>query len=237
MTIPFNSDKGILQILLERILSAFPADFDKIVVATTTSPNDDEIEEICHRLSVKCFRGSENDVLDRFISAAKTFGASKVVRVCADNVFLDVEELRDLYNRLKNSDRDYESYQTSDGTPSIRTHYGFWAEGAALNALEKAKELTEEPFYHEHVTNFIYGNPDLFKINLKPLAKIYPTIESYPYLRLTVDTRDDFDISRKIYNYFIENDKAITVNNLLSYIDSHAELTDKMKEIINQNKK
>lgn len=233
----FYSGKGILEIIMENIKKVFPNNLDNIVVATTEKHNDDKIEKVCQKCGVKCFRGDEDDVLSRFIGAAKKFGADKIIRVCADNVFLDTEELVNLYHRLENSDADYVSYKTTEGKPSILTHYGFWAEGVTLNALEKIDEATKEPLYHEHVTNYIYTHPEDFKIELKLISELNSSVESIKNLRLTIDTLSDFNICQRIYEYFVYNNLQTTLSNILKYIDSHPEILQEMELNINRNQK
>lgn len=237
MLMPFHEGKGILQILLERIRSAFPEGFDRITVATTTSPGDDRIAELCAGTGFRCFRGSESDVLERFIGAAEEAGADRIIRVCADNVFLDTPALRSLYDRMERGVADYASFRTSDGVPSIRTHYGFWAEGVTLDALRRVRRATDEALYHEHVTNYIYTHPEDFTIDLRPISETIPDIESYPDLRLTIDTLEDFDISREIYATLSAAGREITTPDILRYLDSRPEFFGRMKTIINQNTK
>ena len=232
---PFYQECGILEILLERIRAAFPDDFENLIVATTTSRGDDRIEALCRRIGIKCFRGSESDVLSRFVEAAHIYHADKIIRICADNVFLDVDLLKELYNRLTDSDYDYVSYCTSEGLPSIKTHYGFWAEGAKVSALEKVMNETSESIYHEHVTIYLYTHPEEYSINLKPISETIEDIESYPNLRLTIDTIDDFQISQEVYAYLISNHIPITSQNILEYPKKRPELFERMQTIINQN--
>lgn len=237
MLMPFADGKGILEILLDRIKGAFPPGFDKLVVATTTQPGDDRIAALCRRMGVSCFRGSEDDVLQRFIGAAERFGATRIIRVCADNVFLDVDQLAALYKRLEASGNDYEAYRTADGTPSIKTHYGFWAEGTTLDALKRVRALTDEKLYHEHVTNYIYTHPELFKVALTPLAEVAPGIEEARGLRLTIDTAEDFDISREVYAHLVGQGIATSPANIITYLAQRPDLYERMTAVIKQNSK
>ena len=82
MILPFYGNDGILSILLSRLTQCKLA--DSIIVATTSSSPDDAICDLVREHRVKCFRGDENDVLDRFIQAARYYGISKIIRICAD---------------------------------------------------------------------------------------------------------------------------------------------------------
>ena len=134
MILPFYGNDGILSILLSRLTQCKLA--DSIIVATTSSSPDDAICDLVREHRVKCFRGDENDVLDRFIQAARYYGISKIIRICADNPFLDIESLDSLILASENIDADYVSFCTSNHTPTIKTHFGFWAEYVTLAASQ-----------------------------------------------------------------------------------------------------
>ena len=175
------------------------------------------------------------DVLDRFIGAARSVGANKVIRVCADNVFLDMKSLRFLYETFHADRRhDYMSFRKSDGTPSIKTHYGFWAEAVTLDALEKVARATDDPLYHEHVTNYIYSHPDMFGCCLH---QIDPEVESHEDLRLTMDTPEDYSLQRELYAALGGDERQIEPEALIKYLDMHRELYTTMRRNIESNSK
>lgn len=239
MLMPFHDGESVLRILLRRLVEAKAnlrvAD---VVVATTSNPKDDAIVALCDSLGVKTYRGSESDVLQRFIDAAKFFHATEIIRVCADNVFLDVEALGVLARMLETSELDYVSFRTSEGKPSILTHYGFWAEGVKLSALEKAARMTDESLYHEHVTNYIYNSRELFRIALSPIEEAVPGIEAHPDLRLTMDTMDDFLTQQIIYKALSERGQALTPRNIIAFLDSERpDLYETMRNNIMKNTK
>ena len=83
MLMPIIDDKGPLQLMLERVSGS--EKISETIVATSVSQIDDQIAELCEGLQENCFRGSEEDVLDRFYSAAKEFGpADIIVRLTGD---------------------------------------------------------------------------------------------------------------------------------------------------------
>lgn len=237
MLMPFYGYKGILEILLTRIRQTFPPDFENIVVATTNKQNDDRIEQLCAQMCIKCYRGDENDVLGRFIAAAEKVGAHKILRVCGDNVFLDSQALLSLYERFDNSSYNYMSFITCRGIPSIKTHYGFWAEAVTLDSLRTVAIKTSEKLYHEHVTNYIYTHPEYFNLHFIPISSTIQNIESYKNLRLTIDTATDFKISQQVYGDLMDNNLEITTENILRYLEAHPYLFDLMKKVINENSK
>lgn len=232
MILPFYENEGIFSLLLKKLTSSF--DKNDIILATSLNENNDVLVEIAKHHGVNYYRGSENDVLQRFIDAAKEFDAENIIRVCADNPFLDVFYIELLIEKFENFNCDYLSYVTSDGTPSIKTHYGFWAEAVKLSALEKVRELTDESLYHEHVTNFIYANREIFDVNF---FKIIPEIDRHKDIRLTIDTQVDFDIQKEIYarlNSYIPN---FTSLNVIDFLEDNPHYLEIMKNEILKNQK
>ena len=232
MILPFYEGEGIFSLLLKKLTSTF--DKKDIILATSDNENNDVLVEIAKGYGINHFRGSENDVLQRFIDAANEFKADKIIRVCADNPFLDVFYIKLLLEKFEQFNCDYLSYITSDGTPSIKTHYGFWAEAVKLSALEKVKSLTDENIYHEHVTNFIYANRNLFDVNF---FEIIPEIDRHKDIRLTIDTQVDFDIQKEIYsklNNYIPN---FTSLNVVDFLEDNPHYLDIMKNEILKNQK
>ena len=75
--------------------------------------------------------------MNRFISAAEQYNAQKIIRVCSDNPFLDINSIKKLIETInENPSADYISFNIN-GIPSIKTHYGFWTEYVTLNTLKK----------------------------------------------------------------------------------------------------
>jgi spore coat polysaccharide biosynthesis protein SpsF len=228
--LPFYQEQSILDLLLEKVKKlGFP-----VVLATTINPSDDRICALAAKHDVSVFRGSENDVLDRFIQAARKSGFSKIIRVCADNPFLDLAGMQNLIAEFEKSDADYLSFQLAGNKPSILTHFGFWTEAVCLDALEKAQQLTSEKLYHEHVTNFIYGNPELFNVQFIPAD---PLVFSRTDIRMTLDTPEDFEIQQKIFATISKENPNFGIPEIVSWLDRHPEILELMKREILKNQK
>lgn len=232
MVRPFYNGECIFSLLIERILESF--NNEQIILATSIDNGNDILADISKSHGIHCFRGDENDVLRRFIQAAQTFKASKIIRVCADNPFLDMPSLLNLYDKFNKSDFDYMAYATSDKVPTIKTHYGFWAEAVNLATLMKISSLTDEKLYHEHVTNYIYTHPDLFNINY---ITIPYDIETHDRLRLTIDTQEDFDIQKSIFENVFSSNPHFTAKEVCNYVDKNPFYYSAMANEIVKNKK
>lgn len=231
MVLPFYQDSGVLELIVNKIkrsINEYP-----IVIATTTNPNDDEIVEVANKCFVSYFRGSENNVLSRFIECSNKNNFNKIIRICADNPFIDIEGLKQLINEFDKSDVDYCSYKTSKGIPSILTHFGFWCEAVTLSALETTSKLTNDSLYLEHVTNFIYTNPNLFKLSFLPIVE---KVEQREDVRMTLDTEQDFNLLKTIYSKCIE-ENIHTIEDIISFVSGNKEWVYLMKQQIDANTK
>jgi spore coat polysaccharide biosynthesis protein SpsF len=230
--LPFSKEKNILQIIIEKLKKSIH--HLPIVVATSTSSGDDKIESLAKSENVNCFRGDEDDVLNRFISCAKENSFDKVVRVCADNPFLDVELMDELISKSAEIDFDYYSFLVADNLPAIKTHWGIFTEMVALESLEKVNSLTNEKLYHEHVTNFIYGNPLIFKVYWeKAPSNVYGITD----IRFTIDTPEDFGIIQRIWTVLEERGNTANFRGALKVLDEFPDLKKSMHEQIIANSK
>jgi spore coat polysaccharide biosynthesis protein SpsF len=228
--LPFWNDKTIMDILIEK-LSVFDL---PIILATSTKNDNDMLAELAAAKGIALYRGSEKDVLLRFVEAAKTFGIKNIIRICADNPFLDIKEMRKLIDfTSQNPNYDYVSFDIN-GSPSIKTHLGFWAEYASFKALEKIMSLTNDDIYHEHVTNYIYEHPNLFGIHLlKPNSKVIKREN----IRMTLDTAKDFENLSQIYQSLREKYKDFGIDEIIDYLDNNPVYIAEMEKQINENKK
>lgn len=228
---PFFRDDLLIDIILKKFL-AYKNDYS-IVLATTVNKHDDRLVEVCAKYPIHIFRGSEEDVMDRFIKASETFKLETIIRVCSDNPFFDVSGTLNLLNFFE-SKYDYVSYKMDDGRPTIKSHLGFWGEVVSHKALVSAHTLTSDPHYLQHVTNYIYEHPDAFELNL---IKSPGSIGEAEHIRLTLDTAKDYELQKEIYGEMNMANIAITPQNILEYINPKPELMRQMKAQIKINSK
>ena len=221
-------NEPVLLFLLKRIQES--VDFP-LIVATSTSAGDDELCDLLQENGITYFRGSELNVLERFIGAAEAIEVTDIIRVCSDNPFLDMQYLEKLIRVWKeDSSADYISYAIN-GAPVILTHLGVFAEIVKLDALKRVQELfPENALFKEHVTNGIYKNEEMFRVRLLEIA---PELGDTTNVRLTMDTADDYEriafISRACQEYSIAS--------ILQFLRQHPELKESMAGTIMQNSK
>jgi spore coat polysaccharide biosynthesis protein SpsF len=224
---PFFGSMSILEIIISNAKKSryqWP-----VWVATSTNAKDDSIEDLCKKMDVNCFRGPEDDVLKRFIDLAEKVDADTVIRICADNPFLNIDLIDSLIEQhLVKPNADYISYFTPDNTPTIKTHWGLFAELVSAKALKMIDQKTHEKIFREHVTNFIYTHPQSFNIVKLPLPQFMQGKEG---LRFTVDNPDDFNAMKALYQRFFPN---FNLPEIISYVESQPDILRGMKENINK---
>lgn len=165
---------------------------DRIVLATSDLKRDDDLVELAERVGINVYRGSEADVLERFAAAAKLYDADFIVRVCADNPFVDPCEIDRLIQFFQNNRCDYAcNHQARLGNQYAD---GFGAEILSAPLLHHLADLALESTYREHVTSYLWDNAKIF--NLQSVES--PPDLSYPELRFDIDTLEDYESMQKL---------------------------------------
>ena len=222
--------------ILDVILAKFNRVGLPVVVATSTNEKDDAIATFCKERAVRCFRGPEQDVLSRFVDCAQYYRIPEIIRVCSDNPFLSEKELFRLAETASVTTCDYMSFDVG-GVPSIKTHFGFWAEYVTLGTLRKVSQLVPpRSVYREHVTNYIYTHDGLFRIKW---LNTPADLSSRQDVRLTIDTPADFRNVSALYARLTEynNDNEADIPQVLSFLDSHPRFKQVMSAEIMKNSK
>jgi spore coat polysaccharide biosynthesis protein SpsF (cytidylyltransferase family) len=211
-TLAIINGKPLLLHIIERVKRSEV--LDDIIIATTRLSDDDVIEKIAKENHVPCFRGSTNDVLDRFFQAAKKYNATVIVRITADDPFKDPEIIdKHIRYLLEHPDLDYVSNTLRPTYPE-----GLDIEVFSFQALEKTWRSATLSSEHEHVTPFIWKNPDLFKsTNLE-----YETdLSGY---RWTLDYNDDLEFTRAVYEK-LGNMEIFHMQDILDLLKKHPHIS------------
>lgn len=161
---------------------------DDIIIATTTNIKDDKIEKWCREKGIKCFRGSEDDVLKRYYSAATIFPSDVIVRVTADDPFKEPSVIDEVVSKLINGNYDL---TTNNFPPSFPE--GLDCEAFSFDVLRTMEEATQDAFEREHVTQYVYHNSDKFKIGNVSCGQ---QLSSY---RWTIDNEEDYEMVKAVY--------------------------------------
>lgn len=219
--INFHEDKSILDILIEKLKSKFSN--YPIILASSVNENDKILLNFAVKYDIDFYQGSEDNVLSRFVEVGLNNGLTHLVRICSDNPFLHIDSISNLIKELDDSKIDYLSYSNHLDIPVIKTHIGLFAEIVSLKALVKASDLQNESIYQEHVTNFIYTNPQIFNVKLLDSP---PEVYLRDDIRLTLDDKEDFDNLASLYESTNGNQDNISF--LIDFIDSNEKYKVKM---------
>ncbi|MDF2636161.1 MAG: acylneuraminate cytidylyltransferase [Pelosinus sp.] len=191
--------KPLLEYQIERLRRIEAA--DEIVIATTTNDTDQPIVDLCNRLGVSYFRGSEEDVLARYHEAAEKYNADIVVRITSDCPVIDPTVCEDaISDFIKNQDQ-YD-YVRLEQYPR-----GLDVEVFSFKVLDECfRESTDKPD-REHVTPFIYRHPKRYRL------KSITCDEDYSHHRWTVDTPEDLELITRII------EELYPINQKFNYVD------------------
>lgn len=178
-------DRSVLDLMLNRLRRA---ELDAVVVATSDTDQDDAIERACDDLDVVCVRGSESDVLGRFMTAMDRFNTDDVVRITADCPFIDPAIVDEAVRLHRREGADYTS------NTLVRTYPdGLDVEVLRAPVLEVAAREAQQTDEREHVTPFVYRQPQRFAI--RQLTSGQPR---FGRERWTLDTVEDLARLRDI---------------------------------------
>ncbi len=173
-------DRTLLDHIIDRLKEL--TEEASIVIATSDLPGDDAVEQFCREKGVLCFRGSESNVLSRYYECAVKYGFSDIVRLTADNPFVDAEEVGRLIAYHKECGNEFtESFS--------QLPIGVGAEIFSFAALKEDMEKASMPHHFEHVDEYILENMEKFKTGVLQV----PESKHMPDVRLTVDTQEDYE--------------------------------------------
>lgn len=183
----------------------------KLYLLTTTSARDDKIIKFAEKEHIRHFRGSEHDVLDRFVRAARCFDVDDVVRLTGDCPFLSMDVLTENIRAYYRAGRP--DYFFVRGYPN-----GIGAvEVMSKKALELCHKRARGTYYREHVVTYLEDHPKSFRLVIRRAPASY----FWPNLRLTLDEPADLHLLRKVY---AELDGHTGMRNIFRLFRSRPEL-------------
>ncbi len=168
---------------------------DGVIVATSVDPADDILVQRCRDLGIAVVRGSENDVLSRYTLAAEKYRCETVVRITSDCPLIDPAIVDHVVHEVtENPGVQY----ACNFFPQRLFPRGLDAEALTVRTLQQINAEATTARHREHVTLKIYENPSRF--NIASISNRY----DHSHLRWTVDTEQDLDLVRTVYEHFAE---------------------------------
>ena len=207
-------NKTFLEILIKRLQKSKV--INKIIVATSRNPLDEKIIKICKKLNIFCYRGSEQDVIDRYYKVSKLFKAQNIIRITADCPLIDSAVVDQVTKKFFAHDADYATNTMPATFPdgldveifNFKSLYSAW------KASRKIKR------FKEHVTTHIRENKKLKRIN-------YKYKKDYSFIRLTLDDPTDLRVICNVLNSF---------SNIYNFgVEKIIQLYKKNKSLFNEN--
>jgi len=222
-TLELIEERPLLYHVIERIKSC--QKIHKIVIATSTNKKDDVIENFANENDIELFRGSEEDVLDRFYQTAKKFNAALIVRVTADDPFKDPNITDRIVSELINNKKlDYVSNTVKPTFPE-----GIDIEAFRFKALETAWKEAKTKEEREHVTPYIWKNPRKFRI------KNISNKRNLSFLRWTIDYEEDLKFAKEVYKRLYKNGEIFCMEEILKLLEKEPSLIQINKNIEQRN--
>lgn len=193
---------------------------DKVFIATSINSENNLLENIFIDNNIRYFRGSENDLLDGYyqlcIKELLNNEDVNIIRVTSDCPFVDTNIINDMINFFKFNDYDYIINHSKDGI----TPEGSGIEIIKFNSLKYLWENEKDPFFREHATGMLSLTEKYNNIIKKGIFIYKPEnidIDKMKYIKISIDTEDDYLNSIKIANYF--NNYNFSYDEILKYLE------------------
>lgn len=218
--LPFNGKITALQHVIRRVAKSEL--INEIIVATSENSDDDEIVEVAIKEDVKYYRGSLENVLERYYMAASENNLDIIVRITSDCPCSDFNIIDKVIKSHLEINADYTSNSLKESFPR-----GIDVEVINFNILKEAYENANKQYEKEHVTPYIYkSHPEKFNIN------IYENFENNSDIRITLDTPQDYALLSLIYEELYNGEDYFTLKDILELLNKKPYLKDINREII-----
>lgn len=203
--------KPVIERVVERVkLSSL---INEIWIATTVNPEDNVLADWAQKNKINSFRGSSDDVLDRYHETAKFAGADTVVRITGDCPLIDPCLIDEVIAGFLSGDNDYASNTHPPTFPD-----GLDVEVFSFKALERAWQEAELKSEREHVTAFIWNHSEKFKL------KNIVNKKNYSSERWTLDTKEDMEFIERVVKVCQDHgDSVLSWIAILDIINQHPE--------------
>ncbi|MHA2246020.1 MAG: cytidylyltransferase domain-containing protein [Candidatus Hodarchaeales archaeon] len=207
LTLRIN-DREIIALLIDRLKLC--KSLNEIVISTSSNPQDNVLCEIAKREKVKCFSGSEEDVLERLYMAAKEFKLDYIINVTADCPLVSfdfIDNVLDLYKKTN-----------ADLITTFKLPHGFYLYGIKVSALKKVLEIKDET--DTEIWGAYFTGTGLFKV----VDMDIPTKFQRSNYRLTLDYPEDYDFFKALFNALGKETPNKSTSEIIEFLDNNPEI-------------
>ena len=209
LTLEING-RQIIRWMIDRLKLC--SELDKIIICTSTNPQDNILEDIAKEESIEVFRGSEDDVIQRLYDAAKYFNLDYVLNITADCPLVSVNYISKIIGKYKET--------KADLIRTLDLPHGFYSYGISVEAMEKVCEIKKGN--DTEVWGRYFTDTGLFNVIDLPVPK---NIQR-PKYRLTLDYEEDFLFLKQIYEHFGADTYKKDILEIISFLDSHKKILE-----------
>lgn len=207
-----------IQHVIERVKMI--SGIDEVIVSTSISQSDNMLADFCASIKIPVFRGSEEDVLDRYYQTSLHCCAELILRITGDCPLLDPIESGKVLKKSFETGSDYISNIHPPMLPD-----GLDTEVIKFEALEKAWEASKKKSEREHVTLYLYSNPNLFSVS----SLTYK--DDFSHYRLTLDEQSDYLLLQNIFTHLQKTQKFGYLHEVINILENNPEILELNKTI------
>ena len=218
-------DKPMIELLIERVSKA--KNINKVVIATSNLPSDDQLEEIANNIGVSCYRGSLENVMERIVLAADKFKAKNIVEILGDNPLVHSDIIDDVIDLYKHDSSDYAANITSEygivGKNLIKFSVGLRVQ---VYKSEVASRFREYPAWisgDKHPSSFIFENPLDFNLSFLE-AKSKWSFLNRPHLNFAVNYHKNFKFIKEVFELNYKDCSNFSLDKVIQQLDSDSDL-------------
>jgi len=204
----------MISLMIKRLKLA--NELSTIVIATSTNPEDDPLELIAKQEGVECFRGSEEDVIERLYSAAKEYKLDYVINMTADCPMVPFDYIGQLIETYKNTNADLVSCYALPA--------GIFLSGLKIDGMKRLLELKDSA--NTEYWLYYYLKTDLFKVVPLPIDKSLIREN----MRIVLDYPEDFEMIEKLYHGLGKYAYKASTAEVIDFLDEHPEIVSINKD-------
>ncbi len=185
---------------------------DRIIICTSTNPQDKPLVDIAAKENIDCFLGSEEDVILRLYEASRKFRLDYALNITADCPLVSLEYLEEIVNKYMETNADL--------IRCLKLPHGFYSNGLKIDAMRRVCEIKKSR--ETEVWGRYFTDTGLFNVVDIDIPPEYIR----PDYRLTLDYPEDFKFFKKVFEHFGENTYRTSMSDIIKYLDENPQIVE-----------